>query len=77
MTLVPGVPESWSHIDRVGAAGRGCLLDFTRPSRLSVVNADGMLVAFQAWATGKAELGRWIPIAQTFIESMEIEEARP
>jgi len=71
----PG-PSSWSHVDRMAGAEIGCVLDFTRPSRVSIVEVERTRLVFQAWAAGDAELARWLPIAQTFIESMQIEVAR-
>ena len=51
----------------------GGYVDLDIPSRLIVVDVDGVTVAIQVWARNEAELAEWLPIATTIVESIEFD----
>jgi hypothetical protein len=63
----------WKHIDRRSRIGNlGCVVDFTLPSRVTVVDVDGTLVLVQVWAASEEGLRTWLPGADAILESMRI-----
>jgi hypothetical protein len=65
--------SGWKHIDRHTRDGDlGCVLDFVLPSRVTVVDVDGLLVLVQLWAANEEGLGTWVPIADALLGSMRL-----
>lgn len=67
--LRTGTPPRWTHIDRPGL---GCVVDFTLPSRVTVVDVGGALVLVQVWAANERELRAWLPTADALLESLRL-----
>jgi hypothetical protein len=71
--VTSGATSGWKHIDRRTSQGDlGCVLDFALPSRITVVDVDGLLVAVQLWAANEEGLRAWLPIADAVLESMRL-----
>jgi hypothetical protein len=65
--------SGWKHIDRHTSDGDlGCVLDFALPSRVTVVDVDGLLVVVQLWAANEEGLRAWIPVAEASLESVRL-----
>lgn len=67
--LRTGSAPGWTHIDRPGL---GCVVDFTLPSKITVIDVDGALVLVQVWAANEQELRAWLPTADALLESLRL-----
>ena len=68
-----GATSGWKHIDRRTSAGDlDCVVDFTLPSRVTVLDVDGLLVLVEVWAANEEGLRVWLPIADAVLESMRV-----
>jgi hypothetical protein len=66
-----------THIDRVGATGRDCLVDFLLPNATYFVDLDGEVLILQVWAIDREALSRWLTEANAFIETLRFRVERP
>ena len=65
--------SGWKHIDRrTGEGDLECVMDFALPSRVTVVDVDGVLVLVQVWAANEEGLRAWIPFADAVLESTRL-----
>jgi hypothetical protein len=65
--------SGWKHIDRRSSEGDlDCVVDFTLPSRVTVVDVDDLLVLVQVWAASEEGLRPWLPIADAALASMRL-----
>lgn len=68
-----GTASGWRHIDRRTSEGElGCVVDFTLPSRVTVVDVEGLLVLVQVWAADEEKLRAWVPAADALLESIRL-----